>query len=859
MKKTAAITIAFVALLLTDSFRAAAQNAGDAQDPIQAGHTHDVIEIKWSPDDERLISYSSGDGYIKLWEVKSARLLWSARTSSIQQKDESYTLAGFAWSPDQSLIASGSRNGMIQLWDAQTGKLRWNVRAHAEQVSTVVFSPDGKYLVSSGLDEDGKREIRTLSVVNGSPIRKFSADPGEVIAISVNADGAKLKAGNLRGEVFEWTSGDGALMEKRTMNPCGDAGSRARGVAFSPDLSLMSARCGEQTVVTDTTTGKVVRRIKMKVDFTKTLAFSGNGKIFAATDLADIDVINVSDGEIREVKGFNLGHTIDLSHDGALLAEGGGWRDAAIKITEVATGKTYRMLEGHPGIINALAFSPDGTSLVSGGGDRVIRFWDPRSGSISASLYGHQGSISALALNPQGNLLVSSGRDRTMKVWDVKSGALLHTIDVRDDGIWGVNAMSFSLDGKSFVSGGHNGSLKVWDTALWKTERSLLIDNDEVGEAMSVVFSPDGKQILSGHEDGKLRLWDVRTGRLLRAIKSGGRRVRGVFTPDGKMVVAVNSDDNPVRIIDARRGVIIRAIGKKEELSYIDWVAINPDGKILAVAESGGDVSLWEIRSGKLVIRFTPGDSYSDDDIVAFSPDGKTLAAGGLNQNILLWELKSRHLQWSLLPLRSKSKEEIEADEVREKHVAILNAEHERRIREADAKSVAWEGKIRISFENYGDPIDTMNVRMMEPARPYRKTKTQSAQTATGVWLRFRNDSPLPITFSTDSLYLDRVGKCGYKAGAGKFFEGLCDGTEVSIRYGIEDAGGKPIPWGVDFGAISMLPPGASVVFSVRRDHLENGRSIRILYRYRKEGEKRKLEDYGSEHWVYFKSSDLPR
>jgi hypothetical protein len=113
-----------------------------------------------------------------------------------------------------------------------------------------------------------------------------------------------------------------------------------------------------------------------------------------------------------------------------------------------------------------------------------------------------------------------------------------------------------------------------------------------------------------------------------------------------------------------------------------------------------------------------------------------------------------------------------------------------------------------------------MNVRMMEPARPHRRPKKQSARTANGVWLRFRNGSNLPITFSTDSIYLDRVGKCGYKTSGGKFFEGLCDGTEVSIQYGIEDAGGKPIPWGVDFGAISMLPPGSSVVFSVRRDHL---------------------------------------
>jgi WD40 repeat protein len=716
MNKTVVVTIVFVALLLAIPFRAAAQNSSATQEPIQAGHTHDVIEVKWSPDDERLISYSGGDGYIRLWEVKSARLLWGARTSFIQQKDEYYTLTNFAWSPDQALIASGSGNGMIQIWDAQTGKLRWNVRAHDEDVNALVFSPDGKYLVSSGLGEDEKNEIKTWSVVNGSQIRKFNADPGVVIAISVNRDGTRLKAGNLGGEISEWNSGAGALMRKRKMNPCGGAGSRARRVAFNPDLSLMSARCGEQTVVTDTTSGKVVRWIKMKADFTKTLAFSGNSKILAATDLANIDVINLSDGEMREVDEFVMGHTIGLNHNGALLAEGGGWRDAAVKITEVATGKTYRMLEGHPGIINTLAFSPDGSSLASGGSDRVIRFWDPRSGSISASFYGHQRSINALAFNPQGNLLVSNGQDREMKVWDVNSGALLRTIDVSS-------------------------------------------------------------------------------------------------------------------------------------------VAINPDGKTIAAAESGGEISLWEIQSGKLLIRLAPG--YSDDDVVAFSPDGKTFAAGGLNQNIMLWEMKSGHLQWSLLPLPSK--EEIEAGEEKAKQLAILDAERERRIQQADAEAATWDGKIRISFESYGEPIDLMSARLAEPARPYRKPKKQSAQTASGVWLRLRNDSHLPITFSTVSLYLNRGAKCGYKTSGGKFFEGLCDGTEVNIRYGIEDASGEPIPWGFDFGAISMLPPGASVVFSVRRDHLENGRAILILYRYQKEGEKGRLEDYGSERWVYFKSSDLPR
>jgi WD40 repeat protein len=856
MNKTAAVIIAFVAVLSAIPFRAAAQNAGVTQVYIQAGHTHDVIEVKWSPDDKRLLSYSAGDGYIRLWEVKSSRLLWSACTGFIQQKDEHYTLTNFAWSPDQSLIASGSGNGMIQLWDAETGKLRWNVRAHAENVNTVVFSQDGKYLVSSGLDEDEKNEIKLWSVVNGAPIRKFSADPGVVIAVSFNASGTRLKTGNLRGEVSEWNSATGELMRKRKMNPCGNAGSWARAVAFNPDLSLMSARCGEQTVVTETASEKIVRRIDMKADFTKTLVFSGNGKILAATDLANIDVINLSDGEMREVKELNLGHTIDLNHDGTLLAEGGGWRSAAVRITEVGTGQTYRMLEGHPGIINALAFSPDGSSLASGGSDRVIRFWDPRNGSISASLHGHQRSINALAFNPRGEILVSSSQDETMKVWDLKSGALLRTIDVSSDGIWGIQTMSFSPDGKRLVTAGDNGSIRVWDVSSWKVERSFLSNNnDEVSKALSVVFSPDGKKILSGHGDGTVRLWDAQTGRSLRAIKSGGEDSRSLFTPGGKTVVSVNDDDNPIQIIDARSGETIRRIGKEEDLGYVGSVAINPDGKTIAVAESGGEISLWEIQSGKLLIRLATG--YSDDDVVAFSPDGKTLAAGGLNQNIMLWGMKSGQLQWSLLPLPSK--EEIEAGEEKAKQLASLDAERERRIQQADAEAATWEGKIRLSFESYGEPIDLMSARLAEPARPYRKPNKQSAQTASGVWLRLRNDSHLPITFSTVSLYLNRGAKCGYKTSGGKFFEGLCEGTEVNIRYGVQDAGGNPIPWGLDFGAISMLPPGASVVFGVMRDHLENGRSIRILYSYQKEGEKKRLEDYGSERWVYFKSSDLPR
>lgn len=860
MNKTAIITIAFAVLLCTAHptvlFQVAAQSAGSAQEPIQAGHTHDIIEVKWSPDGERLISYSAGDGYIRVWDVKSARLLWSARTAFIQQMDERYTLTCFAWNPDQRLIASGSANGTIQVWDAQTGKLLWNVRAHAEDVGVVTFSAQGKYVASSGRSENEQSEVKLWDAISGSPIGRISGKFDQIIAIKFSADDGVMQTASASGEISKWSAPDGKLIEDSKANLCGGRPGSGRRVAYSSDLSVSAARCFEQFVITETKTGKIIRNIQTGFDHNATIVFSGDGKVVTTRVTGGLNLFHLGNGGISEVDAFHLGSAIDLNQDGSMLAEGGGWGDAAVRITEVSTGKSYRLLEGHPGIIRALVFSPDGSILASGSGDRVVRLWDPRVGSIVSSLPGHRRSIRALAFNPQGTLLVSSSQDQTMMVWDVKNGVLNRTIDV-SDGIWGIHAIAFSPDGRDLVTAGDNASLKLWDTGAWKVARTLQSDeNDKASDALSVVYSQDGRQILSGHQNGTVRLWDGRTGRPLRTIRSGAKDARAAFTPDGKMIVCANDDDSPIRIFDARAGRLIRTIGKSEDIGYVEGLAVSPDGKIVATSDVGGEISLWEIRTGKLVGKFDGG--FSGGDAIAFSPDGRTLAAGGRNQNILLWETKSGGgLRWGLLPLPAK--EGVKAAEEKAKRVAGLMAERAQRIRQANAEAATWEGKIRITFESYGEPINPMNARMMEPARPHQKPREQSAKTASGVWLRLRNDSPLPITFRTDSFYLNPGGKCGYTTSAGKFFAGLCDGTEVSVQYGIEDASGNPILWGVDFGSISMLPSGASVLFSVRRDHLENRRSIHIRYNYKKEGDKRSLEDYGSERRVYFKSSDLPR
>src|SRR5688500_3284569 len=77
---------------------------------FQTGHTHDILEVHFSPDDSQLVSYSAGDGRFILWDVKSGRQLWMSKTSFIRRSDESINLKEFYWSKDGKVLVTKSVN-----------------------------------------------------------------------------------------------------------------------------------------------------------------------------------------------------------------------------------------------------------------------------------------------------------------------------------------------------------------------------------------------------------------------------------------------------------------------------------------------------------------------------------------------------------------------------------------------------------------------------------------------------------------------------------------------------------------------------------------------------------------------------
>jgi hypothetical protein len=210
-------------------------------------------------------------------------------------------------------------------------------------------------------------------------------------------------------------------------------------------------------------------------------------------------------------------------------------------------------LYGHTGAVTSVAFSPDGTRIVSRSDDRTARVWDARTGAPLVELEGHKGFVRSVSFSPDGTRIVTGGTDQTAKVWDARTGAPL--LDLK--GHTGqVLSVAFSADGTRIVTGSGDyvtsrGEAKVWDA---RTGAPLLDLKGHTGPVRGVAFSPEASRIVTGSDDRTAKVWDARTGAPLLDLKGHTDPVTSVaFGPDGTRIVTRNNKGT-ASVWDARTG-----------------------------------------------------------------------------------------------------------------------------------------------------------------------------------------------------------------------------------------------------------------------------------------------------------------
>jgi WD40 repeat protein len=141
--------------------------------------------------------------------------------------------------------------------------------------------------------------------------------------------------------------------------------------------------------------------------------------------------------------------------------------------------------------------------------DKTIQVWDASTGlEMLPALQGHDAAILSVAFSPDGSKIVSGSLDKTIRVWDASTGLeMLPALQGHDAAILSV---AFSPDASKIVSGSNDKTIRVWDASTGLEMLPALQGHDAA--ILSVTFSPDGSKIVSGSEDKTIRVWDASTG-----------------------------------------------------------------------------------------------------------------------------------------------------------------------------------------------------------------------------------------------------------------------------------------------------------------------------------------------------------
>ena len=525
-------------------------------------HEAGIAAVVFSPDDQTVIAIGE-DGVVKLWDVMTGKEAgsWQAHTNLLHHRRD-MTGHSLALSPDGLTLATGGADGQIHLWDLASRQRVAQMGSLSGWVNGLAFSRDGRML-AGGCSE----EVGLWSLTNRPP-RQTAHWPAKIplaFGVAFSADDKHLIVGGFLDSLHCWDISNPEIPLKF---PC-FKGSSAPAVV-SPDGKWLAA---------------------------------------SAPDDPSVRLWNLETGQPSPALGARGVDYIcfTFSPDSRVLAA--GLRSGEIILWDTAGQREPVTLVGHEELVHSLAFTHNGTRLVSASADNTLRLWDASMKPHREPVMQHGTAALGVRFSPNSRYLASSASEsgkadgthklnpRTLKLWERKG--------------------------------------KVWDEAA----EAVVVAKSTGDYESDISFSPSGK-IVGVSSYSSLRFQAVPDLQLITNIASGNLPA---FSDDGRTLLHTVIEDEPERYRLVRRdSPTAPEIVIGEQPGHPTALAVSPDGSLAASSTelSDGAIDLWQVRQRR---QLTPLKGHALRVVfLTFSPDGKTLASASWDGKLGLWEVASQ-------------------------------------------------------------------------------------------------------------------------------------------------------------------------------------------------------------------------
>jgi WD40 repeat protein len=601
---------------------------------------HEQAAHEQARKERRRASLFAGGAALMLLVAAACLVLYfraaDARRSARSQKLVAQSAAALGVDPDAAVRLASRALGLKKTADAEKAFRRAVgfsplrvVIGHVGDVYRTEYGGNGTRVLSIGAD--GKAIVSDAHT--GRSISRIGYGQS-LLTGGISPSGHRVMTAGADGTIRFWSADTGRQLGSFQVPGLTDASldpkDSSKVVATSAEGRIRIWRLGSaKAIVSPRLPSTRLTHASFSPDGSRILA-TGNDKVAWILDATSGRPLHTLRGQTAKI------NAAVWSPDNRYVVTGGD--DGYAYLWDAATGKPV-VREQEPNVVTAVAFGGDRPVFAAAGGNRVHVY--SLQGRQLAELRGDTDVINDIEFRPgHGKVLVTASNDGTARVWDY---AELTETTLRpllgDRG--GVDNAVFSPDGRFVLTGSTDGSARIWSVftgiELWH----------DYGGVLAAAYSPDGKRIVT-YNHFHYYLWDGSTGRSRGRLPGGSTTaVSSIrFSPDGKLLAVAETGG----VIFVRRTTDWEPFARITRTAAVDGIAFSPSGRLLAVAGADGWAGIYVARTGKPVRELHangktgPAHPFGGATGVAWSSDGRFVVTTGTDGFVHVWDASSGRL-----------------------------------------------------------------------------------------------------------------------------------------------------------------------------------------------------------------------